>query len=467
MSEHRPLILNAFAMSAVSHLNYGLWRHPDDQSWRYNELAHWTGLARTLEEGGFDSLFIADALGQLDTHGGSADASLRTGTQSPLSDPLLLVSAMAAVTQRLGIGVTVSTTYEHPYLLARKFTTLDHLSNGRIGWNIVTSQLDSAARNLGLAEQLPHDERYERADEFLDVVYKLWERSWDDDAVLRDRERGVYTEPSRVHPIGHAGRWYTVPGAHLSEPSPQRTPVLFQAGGSPRGQRFAGQHAELVFVAGANAAGIRRSVDAIKAFAAQAGRAPDAIRFVAPVAVVTGPDDAAAAHKLAEYRRYYDAEGAIVHYSASTGIDFSTHDLDAPIRHQETNANRSLLSNLTHDPTRATPWTLREALAPAQGFGRHKTLVGGPVTVADALQAWLRDTGTDGINLAAIVNPGSFSDFSQFVVPELRRRGLLAPPAANPKIPQTLRERLFGHAGLPPDHPGHRRAAARSFAPQP
>jgi hypothetical protein len=233
MPEHRPLILNAFTMSAVSHLNYGLWRHPDDQSWRYNEVAHWTGLARTLEEGGFDSLFIADALGQLDTHGGSADASLRTGTQSPLSDPLLLVSAMAAVTQLLGIGVTVSTTYEHPYLLARKFTTLDHLSNGRIGWNIVTSQLDSAARNLGLEAQLPHDERYERADEFLDVVYKLWERSWDDDAVLRDRERGIYTEPSRVRPIGHSGRWYTVPGA-----APGRIEPATHAGAVP-GRRFA------------------------------------------------------------------------------------------------------------------------------------------------------------------------------------------------------------------------------------
>ncbi|CAN5408990.1 LLM class flavin-dependent oxidoreductase [soil metagenome] len=453
MSEQRPLILNAFTMSAVSHLNYGLWRHPDDQSWRYNQLDHWTGLARTLENGGFDSLFIADALGQLDTHGGSADASLRTGTQSPLSDPLLAVSAMAAITEHLGIGVTVSTTYEHPYLLARKFTTLDHLSNGRIGWNIVISQLDSAARNLGLAEQLPHDERYERADEFLDVAYKLWESSWDDGAVLRDRERGIYTDPAAVHGIGHHGRWYDVPGAHLSEPSSQRTPVLFQAGGSPRGQRFAGRHAELVFVAGANAAGIRRSVDAIRGFAAEAGRAPDAVRFVAPIAVVTGPNDRAAADKLADYRRHYDAEGAIVHYSASTGIDFSTQHLDAPIRHQETNANRSLLSNLTQDPTRDTPWTLREAMVPATGFGRHKTLVGGPATVADGLQAWLRDTGTDGINLAAIVNPGSFSDFAEFVVPELRRRGLLA---TRPSTPQTLRERLFGHARLPIDHPGRR-----------
>ncbi len=161
MPQARPIFLSAFTMSAVSHLNYGLWRHPDDQSWRYNQLTHWTALARAVEAAGFDTLFIADALGLLDTYAGSADASLRTGTQSPLSDPLLTVSAMAAVTQHLGFGVTVSTTYEHPYLLARKFTTLDHLSNGRIGWNIVTSQLESAARNLGLGQQIEHDERYD------------------------------------------------------------------------------------------------------------------------------------------------------------------------------------------------------------------------------------------------------------------------------------------------------------------
>ena len=453
MPQARPIFLSAFTMSAVSHLNYGLWRHPEDQSWRYNQLTHWTGLARAVEAAGFDTLFIADALGLLDTYAGSADASLRTGTQSPLSDPLLTVSAMAAVTQHLGFGVTVSTTYEHPYLLARKFTTLDHLSNGRIGWNIVTSQLESAARNLGLGQQIEHDERYARADEFMEVAYKLWEASWDDDAVQRDATRGIYTDPARVRPIAHHGRWYTVPDAHLSEPSPQRTPVLFQAGGSPSGQQFAARHAELVFVAGAHAQGIRAGVEATRALAQQAGRAPDAIRFIAPVTVVTGPDDAAAQAKLDDYRRHYDALGAVVHYAASTGIDFSTQDLDAPLQHQQTNSNRSLLAHFTQDRTRETPWTLREALVPPTGFGRHKTIVGGPARVADQLQAWMRDSGTDGINLSAIVNPGSFTDFGEFVVPELRRRGLLAD---TPTQPQTLRERIqgAGQRRLRDDHTG-------------
>jgi FMN-dependent oxidoreductase (nitrilotriacetate monooxygenase family) len=270
----QPIILNGFSMNSVSHVNYGLWRHPRDQTHRYTTIDYWVELAQILDRGRFDTFFLADALGLLDTHGGSAAASLRTGTQSPLDDPLLLVSALAAATTDLGFGVTVSTTYEHPYLLARKFTTLDHLTGGRVAWNVVTSQLDSAARNLGLSRQIPHDERYDRADEFLDVVFKLWEGSWEDGAVVRDREAGVYTDPDKVHGIGHAGRYFSVPDAHLSEPSLQRTPMLLQAGGSPRGQEFAARHAEVVFVAGADADGIRRQVDAIRTSAAEQGRDP-------------------------------------------------------------------------------------------------------------------------------------------------------------------------------------------------
>lgn len=178
-------------------------------------------------------------LGVYDVYQGSRDAAVRHGAQIPLSDPLPAVSAMAAVTERLGFGITVSLTYEQPYKLARTLTTLDHLTKGRIAWNVVTSYLESAARHLGLGEQVPHDDRYEVAEEFLEVCYKLWECSWDDDAVVRDRERGIYTDPGRIRDIAHKGRHFTVPGVFLSEPSPQRTPVIFQAGASPRGRAFA------------------------------------------------------------------------------------------------------------------------------------------------------------------------------------------------------------------------------------
>lgn len=294
MSDTAPkkqFILNGFAMNVVGHISAGLWRHPDDRAHDYISLDYWINLARLLDEGGFEALFIADALGQLDVYQGSANASLRTAAQSPVNDPLLLVSAMAAATKQLGFGITVSTTYEQPYLLARKFTTLDHLTKGRIAWNVVTSVLDSAAKNLGLTEQIEHDERYERAQEFLDVTYRLWEGSWEEDAVVRDRERGIYTDPTKVHPINHFGRYYTVPGAHLSQPSPQRTPAIFQAGTSTRGREFAARNAEVVFIGGTNNALIRSSAEAIRARAVEIGRAPDAIRFITAVTVVTAATD--------------------------------------------------------------------------------------------------------------------------------------------------------------------------------
>ena len=235
-------------MSTVSHGNFGLWRHPEDQTAGYTDMRYWVELARAPRRGGFDGLFIADAVGQLDVFGGDADCRAEPGVQTPVTDPLLAVSAMAAATEHLGFGITVSTTYESPYLLARKFSTLDHLTGGRVGWNIVTSLLDSAARNIiGRDRQIPHDERYAMAQEFLEVTYKLWEGSWESDAVVRDRERGVYTDPAKVHAIGHEVAYFSVPGAHLVEPSPQRTPVLFQAGTSPAGREFAARNAELVF----------------------------------------------------------------------------------------------------------------------------------------------------------------------------------------------------------------------------
>ncbi len=249
MSGRKLIRLNGFKQSTVSHAAVGAWRHPDNQSHRYRELDYWIETARTLEEGLFDGLFVADVLGVLDTHGGSIAGTLKQGVQTPSTDPLLAVSAMAAATKHLGFAITVSTTYEQPYALARKLTTLDHLTGGRIGWNIVTSALESAARNLGHETQVPHDERYAIADEFLEVVYKLWEGSWEDDAVVLDRAAGIFADPAKVHPIRHKGRYFSVPDAFLSEPSPQRTPVLFQAGVSGVGRDFAARHAEGIFIA--------------------------------------------------------------------------------------------------------------------------------------------------------------------------------------------------------------------------
>ncbi|HEV7814753.1 MAG TPA: NtaA/DmoA family FMN-dependent monooxygenase, partial [Janthinobacterium sp.] len=271
-TSRKTIRFNAFQMNTISHQSPGLWTHARDQGHRYTDARHWIELARLLEKGGFDALFLADVLGAYDVYQGDAGAALRHGVQVPLNDPLALVPLMAQATEHLGFGVTCALPYEHPYTFARRMSTLDHLSRGRIGWNIVTGYLDSAARNLGLKQQLGHDERYDLADEYLDVVYKLWEKSWDEDAVVNDKASGVYADPARVHAINHRGRFYEVPGFHLCEPSPQRTPLLYQAGTSPRGTAFAAKHAECTFVSGPSKKVVKRYADDLRAATAAAGR---------------------------------------------------------------------------------------------------------------------------------------------------------------------------------------------------
>jgi len=461
MSDHaelpqvkKPFILNGFLMNVVGHVSAGLWRHPDDLASHYTDIRYWTHLATLLDKGGFDAVFIADALGQLDVYQGKADASLRTAAQSPVNDPLLLISAMAAVTEHLGFGVTVSTTYEQPYLLARKFTTLDHLTNGRVAWNIVTSVLESAARNLGLEKQIDHDERYERAQEFIEVAYKLWEGSWEDDAVVRDKAAGVYTDPSKVHDIHHHGKYYQVPGAHLSEPSPQRTPVLFQAGTSERGREFAAQNAEVVFLGGTTAAAIRNNIARIRDRAVALGRDGNAIKFITAISVITAATDDEAHAKYQDYLSYISQEAALALFSAWTGIDWSQYPIDSPLQYIETNASRSTLAGLTRiDAERQ--WTVGDIAAYIGIGGIHPTFIGGPQEIADQLEAFADESGVDGFNLAYAISPGSFEDFVEFITPELIARGRLQP--RNP-LPQTLRERLQGEGQrqLREDHPGRR-----------
>lgn len=217
----RPLILNAFSMNTVSHIQQGLWVRDDTRQREYHHLAPWLELAELLERGGFDTLFLADVVGLYDTYGGGPDTALREALQVPVNDPALLIPAMATVTEHLGFAFTSSVLQTPPFTFAQ-VSTLDHLTGGRVAWNIVTSPLTSAARNLGFADLPPHDARYDRADEYLEVVCKLWEGSWEDDAVVVDRDARVYADPSKVHPIDHHhGRFYDVAGPHLCEPSPQ------------------------------------------------------------------------------------------------------------------------------------------------------------------------------------------------------------------------------------------------------
>ncbi|AUT64565.1 LLM class flavin-dependent oxidoreductase [Paraburkholderia terrae] len=443
----KQILLNAFNMNCVGHINHGLWTHPRDRSTDYRLLPYWTDLARTLERGLFDGLFLADIVGVYDVYQRNVDVTLRESIQLPVNDPLLLVSAMAAVTSHLGFGVTVNLTYEQPYLLARRFSTLDHLTQGRVGWNIVTGYLDSAARAMGLSEQLPHDERYERADEYLEVLYKLWEGSWEADAVLRDKGARVYADPAKVHEVRHAGRYYNVEGYHLAEPSPQRTPVLFQAGSSGRGQRFAARHAECVFISPPNRNAARETVKALREQLVLAGRRPDDVKVFAGAAVVAGATEREAREKYADYLQYASREAGLAHFAASTGIDYAQYDLDEPVDYAPGNAIESATRT-----AKQHGWTRRKLLEMFELGGRYPAIVGSAAQVADELEGWIEETGIDGFNLSRTVVPESYEDFIDLVVPELQSRGLYKTAYGD----GTLRNRLFGEG----DHLPARHAAA-------
>ncbi|AHI82433.1 LLM class flavin-dependent oxidoreductase [Burkholderia thailandensis] len=447
----RKILLNAFDMNCVGHINHGLWTHPRDRSARYTDLDYWTDLARTLERGKFDGIFLADIVGVYDVYGGGPDVALRESVQVPVNDPLLLVPAMAHATTHLGFGVTANLTYEPPYLFARRMSTLDHLTKGRIGWNIVTGYLDSAARGMGLAGQIGHDERYARADDYMEAVYKLWERSWDDDAVIRDRDARVFARPDKVRRVRHDGLYYSVDAIHLSEPSPQRTPVLYQAGSSARGVEFAAKHAECVFVNGRSKAAARSAAADIRAAAARIGRDPASIKIFAGITVVTDDNERAAREKFDEYRRHANPEAGLAHFASSTGIDFSRFGPDEPIAHVKTDAIQSAVDAIsTASATGA--WTVRRILEQMSIGGRYRPLVGSPSQVADALAAWVEETGIDGFNVTRTVVPESFDDFVDLIVPELQNRGLYK---EDYDAAPTLRAKLFGESGrLPGWHAG-------------
>jgi long-chain alkane monooxygenase len=453
----RQIRFNAFDMNCAVHQSPGLWRHPRDRSAEYRRLDLWLDLARTLERGLFDGVFLADVLGIYDVFGGGPAAALRQATQVPVNDPLLLVPAMATVTKHLGFGVTANLSYEPPYTLARRFSTLDHLTEGRIGWNVVTGYLDSAARGMGLPRQAAHDDRYDVAEDYMQVVYKLWEGSWADDAVVRDAAGGVFTRPDRVRPVRHESPWHRLDAIHLSEPSPQRTPVLYQAGTSPSGRGFAGRHAECVFVSGPSAAVLAPRVAALRKAAADAGRRGEDLRVFSMGTAIVAETDAAAAALLAEYRGFASAEGALTLMSGWTGVDFAGLDPATVVRHVQNEAGRTAMDNVTRaDPSRT--WTVGEVAAHVGIGGIGPVFTGSPARVADAMEAWVDETGVDGFNLAFAVRPETMRAVVDLLVPELQRRGRYRTEYA----PGTLREKLFGagRARLTAPHP----AAARRYS---
>lgn len=445
----RPrLILNAFTMNTATHVSYGAWRDPQNRSTEFDQLGVWVELVQLLERGKFDSVFFADVVGLYDDYRGGWDTYLREGLQIPNHDPSAIVSALALSTEHLGLVITSSVLQDHPFSFARKISTLDHASRGRIGWNVVTSALQNSARNFGLLEREEHDARYEWAEEYTEVVYKLWEGSWDDGALRRDRVRGIHADPARVHKINHVGKRYRVEGPHLSFPSPQRTPVIFQAGTSSAGRAFAARHAEGVFINAASPQGARKVIEDTRTRAVADGRRRDDIKFLQGLSFVVGSTEAEARSRAAELDEYLSVDGLIAHRSGGIGVDLGGLDHNTPIGDLAAGiqGTRSTIEALLAAAPPGTNPTIADLVRQQQESTR---IVGTPEQIADRLQDW-QDAGVDGVNIRYITTPGSYRDFIDHVVPELQSRGL----AQTEYAPGTLRDRLFGAgAQLPARHP--------------
>lgn len=444
-STQKHLLLNAFDMNSVGHINHGLWTHPRDQSYRFHELSYWTELAQTLEKGLFDGLFIADITGVYDVYQHNLDVTLRESVQLPSHDPATLISAMAHVTQHLGFGLTVNLSYEHPYQLARRFGSLDHLTQGRIGWNIVTGYLDSAERLIGKRALTDHDLRYDQAEEFLELCYKFWQDSWEDDAVKVDKQRRIFTDPSKVHQIHHHGRFFQSEGVFQVSPSPQRTPVLFQAGASPRGTAFATRHAECVFIGGDHPEKIKQHVQRLRAQAKQQGRDIDSLKILVGITVITAATHAQAQEKFAEYQKYASPEAGLAHYSSSIGFDLAQYADDEIIPYRTSNSIVSVNQKFKEQSITPADLKAQHVLG-----GRYPLFVGSGAEIAEQLIALVDETGIDGFNLTRTVAPESHQDFIQWVIPELQQRGRYKTAYQT----GTLRNKIFQTGDqLPLNHP--------------
>ena len=444
-----PLHFSAFVMNTNSHIQHGLWRHPSAQQADFNDVNLWITLAKKLEAGNFDAIFFADVVGLYGPVNGSYEVNAREGLQIPSNDPSVLLSALAVSTERLGLAFTSSIIQAHPFEFARRVSTLDHISNGRIGWNVVTSSLENSARNFGMDRLIEHDERYRWAQEYMDVVYKLWEGSWDDGALLKDRANGIYADHTKIHKINHRGERYSVEGPHLPSPSQQRTPMIFQAGASPAGRAFAARNAEGVFLLSPTPEIAKKDIDATRALAVEAGRDPRDIQFLQGLTFIVGSTEAEAKRKEDEIDSYISTDGFLAHINI--GLDQETGtplDPDMPLKDIKQEGGLSHIAWLRQTMTDREPTVRDLAQITARVRGRF---VGTPEQIADRLEEFQR-AGVDGINVMNWTIPGSYDIFIDEVMPTLAKRGLVKHEAST----GTLRSRFSGQDELLPTHYGRR-----------
>ena len=443
----KQILLGAFEINQVNLTSQGLWARPDQHTYRYKELQYWVELAQVLERAYFDFLFLADSYGYPVLNGQTPDVTFEQAVEIPNNDPMLLIPALSAATKDLHFAVTTSTTFEEPYANARRFATLDHLTQGRIAWNVVTTSSAVVSELFGRSP-LAHDERYARAQDFLDLSYKLFEGSWEDDAVLVDKVQRCYADPGRVHPISHDGPYFTCHGYFDTEPSPQRTPVIVQAGASSTGRAFAAANAEMVFLQGKDAAMLRGQVADVRDAAELAGRARDSIKTIAGLSIVAAPSRAEAEDRLEDYLSWVDPDAARAYYAMMTGVDLAALDPNASFSTVTTEGGRTQVERY-----RGTSVAAAAADFIRRGM-RELILTGTSADVAEQIEAIITTTDLDGLNYTPFVSPGSYVEMAELVVPELQRMGLVR----TDRTSGTFRERLFGagQTHLPSSHPGTR-----------
>lgn len=454
VKKNKKVILNAFVMFTPTHLNFGLWSHPDhsEHARNFSKLKTWTDLAKKLEAAKFHAVFVADHLGLYDIYnGGDPSIGQEKKVQFPCHDPLFLVPAMASVTEHLNFGITVSTTYTPPFTLARQFSTLDHLTEGRIGWNIVTSNSEAAARNYGLDHQIAHDERYNRADEYMDVVYKLWESSWGEGSVIKGKKSDTY-DASKINYIDHSGDNFQVRGPSISLPSVQRTPVLFQAGMSSAGRKFAAKHAETVFVSAPSPQLVRQTVDALREAAGDRQ-----IFIICTVLVIVKETNAAAQQHYKELGEAADKEGGLVFCSQMLGADLKSFEPGVDLRNVDhPGLARAVGLWASQTESKDEVWDVERVSKEYSLSGRGGLAVGDATTVADLIDDWVEIGDVDGFNLSHASCPGTYDDIIECLIPELQARGRFHEDY--PSGESTFRELLYstpGNSYLRPNHYGH------------
>ncbi|HEX3862579.1 MAG TPA: LLM class flavin-dependent oxidoreductase [Stellaceae bacterium] len=414
----RQLHLNLFISSRGHH--EASWRHPAASPLPLTDIRYYQDLAQRAEAAKFDSIFFADQLALGDDVAQAARSWL---------EPITVLAAIAVVTSRIGLIATASTTYTEPFNLARQFASIDHISNGRVAWNIVTSWLATAARNFGGTGQVSHADRYARGEEFMSVVKALWD-SWGEDAVVDDRAGGLYAKGDRIRPINHRGDFYQVAGPLNMPRCPQGRPVLVQAGSSDTGRRFAARHADAVFTAHLEKATAREFYGDLKALATAAGRAPEQVLILPGLSAMIGSTEAEARRLAQEINELSDPEVGRKRLSGRFGgHDFSHLPLDRPLTPEDfpdpdtVEAARSRTVVILNLVRRDKP-TLRQLLAYMAGARGHFTTAGTPVQIADLIEDWFIDGAADGFNVMPPMLPAMLDVFSDEVIPILQRRGL-------------------------------------------